>query len=479
MHHPAAIVAVAGVGVGAGLVALGVGGVLEGHPAVAGLGQGPHHAGVEVAGRDLALEAPVRFGLLVYGPELVAVGVGQLGHLLGVEKAPLPVLLHPLHEQVGHPVGEIDVVGATGVVAGVVAQFEELLDIRVPGLQVDARRALAPSALVDGGHRGVEGLQPRDDAVGEPVGAPDQRSLGADAVPAHADAARVLGEPGDVGVALVDAIEGVLGRVEQVAARHLRVHGARVEQRRARRQVGQRRDQVVEVDGLLRVGAQPAGHPQEEVLRGLDHQAVVGVAQQVAVVHGAQTEELEVAVAAGVDGGVEGGRVGLHERGGVVADQSQTVAGAHRLGEPRDVLVADLLVDVGGQHAGRQLRVVGLLHDQAGGGADAQLVELAGGGSVGEGRDGAGAHGQGIDAEQALRGPGHRVDDLVHVDRLEVAVALAHAHGRWHGGGRRRIGDGGQPVLDHRHVGAPPLTGSSVFSVCREFPMRSGHNFGT
>ena len=38
----------------AGLVALEVAGVLEDHPAVAGLGERAHHAGVEVAGLDLA-----------------------------------------------------------------------------------------------------------------------------------------------------------------------------------------------------------------------------------------------------------------------------------------------------------------------------------------------------------------------------------------------------------------------------------------
>ncbi len=269
-------------------------------------------------------------------------------------------------------------------------------------------------------------------------------------MPGHADAARELREPGDVGVALVDALQGVLGRVQQVAARHLRVNGAGVEQRGRRRQVRQRRDQVVEADRLGGVGRQAAADPQEEVLRGLDHLACLGVAQQVAVVHGAQPEELEVAVALGVDGGVELRGVGLDEGEHVVADQAQAVAEGDRLGEPGDVLVAHLLVDADREQAGGELGVVRLLHDEPRGGADRQLVELAGGGAVGERRDGAGGHHHRVHAEQPLRGAGHGVDDLVDVDRLEGAVALAHLHAGSRGLGRAGLRYGRQllaPVL--------------------------------
>ncbi len=48
------------------------------------------------------------------------------------------------------------------------------------GLQVDAGGALAPAALVDRRDRGVERLQERHDAVGQAVGAPDQRAPAAD-----------------------------------------------------------------------------------------------------------------------------------------------------------------------------------------------------------------------------------------------------------------------------------------------------------
>ena len=204
--------------------------------------------------------------------------------------------------------------------------------------------------------------------------------------------------------------------------------GAGVEQRRARRQVGQRAHEVVEGDGLVGVGRQAAGHPQEEVLGGLDHLAGVGVAQQIAVVHRAQAEELEVPVSKRADGGVQRGGVLLGKGGGLVAYQAQAVAGFDRLGEPRDVLVAHLFVDAGGQEPGGQLGVVGLGDDEAGGGADGQLVELSGGGPVGQRGDSPGGHPHRVDSHQPLGAAGHRVDDLVNVYRLQLAVALAHPH---------------------------------------------------
>lgn len=415
-------------GTGTGLVALLVARILEGHPAVAGLGQCLHHALVELPGRHLLFEASVGFGLLVDGAELVPVGVDELGHLLGVKEAPLPVLFDTLHEEVRDPVGEVDVVGAAGVVAGVVAQFEELVDVGMPALEVHACSTLAPTTLVDRRDRGVEGLEPRDDAVAEAVGADDQAVLGADPVPGDADAAGELREPGDVGVALVDAFEGVFGRVEQIATRHLWVGGPGVEQCGGGGKVCKRRHEVVELDRLFGVGGEATGDTQKEVLRGLDDVASFGMPQQVAVIHRAQTEELEVLVSLGVDGGVEFGGVCGDELEDGIADQAELVAQCNRLGEPWNVLVADLFVDVGGQHPGGELGVVGLFDDQARSGSDRQFVKLLGGRAVGERRDRSSGHHHGVDADEALGGPSDRIDNLVQIDGFEGPVSLLDPH---------------------------------------------------
>ena len=62
--------------------------------------------------------------------EVITVLVVQVGHVGGTEQGPISVVHDPLHEQVGQPVRGVHVVGAAAVVAGVLAQLEELLDVQ-------------------------------------------------------------------------------------------------------------------------------------------------------------------------------------------------------------------------------------------------------------------------------------------------------------------------------------------------------------
>jgi len=101
-----------------GLVAGAVALVLEGHPAVTGLGQGTHHAGVQLAGGDGAVGLALRFGLQVGGFEGFAEQVGELRHDARIEQRPFLVGLDALHEQVRHPVGQVQVVGTAGFRTG-------------------------------------------------------------------------------------------------------------------------------------------------------------------------------------------------------------------------------------------------------------------------------------------------------------------------------------------------------------------------
>ena len=255
----------------------------------------------------------------------------------------------------------------------------------------------------------------------------------------------VLGELGHVGVAVVDGLEVVGRRVQQVARGHLGVRRAGVEQRGARRQVLQRGDQPVEVDGLAGLGGQAAGHPHQEVLGRLDGPPGLGVAEQVAVVDGAQAGELEEVGAVVVDGLVEHAGVGLHEVGGRVADEAQQAARGDGLGEAADALVADLLLGVGGEQAGAEPGVAGFLADQRGGGADRQLVEFDGAGAVAEPADRAGGDAHAVHAVEAVAAALHAPHDLGDVDGLEAAVALAHPHRGVDRPGLGRAGIGRHP----------------------------------
>ena len=215
----------------AGLVALQVRGVLEGHPTVPGFGQRPHHTQIEVARLDLPVVELIGFRFLVCAGEGFAEEIGQLRHVLRIEERPHAVGFHALHEEIGNPVGKVETVGAASVVTGVFTEFEEGLDVCVPGLEVDAARTLALAALIDRCNGAVERAQPRDDAVGETVGGADQRTLAADAMKRESDAAGEFRQQRDVLIRVVDAVERVQRRVVQVARGHLRVFGAGVEER--------------------------------------------------------------------------------------------------------------------------------------------------------------------------------------------------------------------------------------------------------
>ena len=130
----------------------------------------------------------------------------------------------------------------------------------------------------------------------------------------QADAAGVLGEPGHLVVAVVDRVQLVQRGVQQVAGGHLRVPGAGVEEGGGAGQVVQTAHQPVERGDLVHRGGrvvlgQTAGHPQHEVLRGLDDLTGDRVPQQVAAVQGAQAEVAEPVVAGRVDQRVQPGGV--------------------------------------------------------------------------------------------------------------------------------------------------------------------------
>ena len=214
------------------LIAGAIGLVLEGHPAVAGLRERAHHPRIEFPGRQRLSSQTAAFGLHIGLLESISPQVGKVGHVLRVEQRPGFVRFHPLHEQVRHPIGDIQMVGAARIVAGVVAKFEEGFDIGVPGLQIHAGGAFALAALVDRRDGGVQGLQPGHDAIRETVGGADQRPFGAHPVPGDADAAGKFRQQGDVLVLVVHTFQRIGRRVEQEAARELLVQRARVEQRR-------------------------------------------------------------------------------------------------------------------------------------------------------------------------------------------------------------------------------------------------------
>ena len=229
-----------------------VAGILEGEPWMAGLEERLEHFLPEIDGRD---RTSVDFAFLgepfvveVALLELAAVGVVQVRDFVRAKKRPVLARLHALHEQVRHPVGGVEVVGAASFVAGVDAQLEKIFDIVVPGFQVGTAGAAAFAALVDGHELVVVELEKGNDTLAFSVGALDVAAGAAHGGPRAAESAGPFGEEGIFGdSAEHDALDIVIDLVE-VAARELAVRGARVEERWRARAEAARFVEIVEAD---------------------------------------------------------------------------------------------------------------------------------------------------------------------------------------------------------------------------------------
>ena len=210
MHHPGML-----------LRGAQVARIFEGDPRMAGLEQHAQHLAPQGLGGDGLVQLELapgrhRLVLLIALVEGAPVQVVQIGHIVRGEQGPIPAAQHPLHEQIRHPVGGVHVVGAAAVVAGVLAQLQELLDVEVPSFEIGAHGALALAALIHGDSGVVDHLEEGHDALGFAVGALDVRAEGPHRSPIVAEPAGELGQHGVVADGIVDAAE-VVGHRGQVA----------------------------------------------------------------------------------------------------------------------------------------------------------------------------------------------------------------------------------------------------------------------
>ena len=111
-----------------------VAGVLERDPGMPGLEQHRQHLAPQLHCRDLLeqLEFATRSFVLVARVSLLESLAGlvvQVGAVAGGEQGPVTALHDPLHEQIRDPVRGVHVVRAPAIVAGVLAQFQELFDV--------------------------------------------------------------------------------------------------------------------------------------------------------------------------------------------------------------------------------------------------------------------------------------------------------------------------------------------------------------
>ncbi len=281
---------------------------------------------------------------------------------------------------------------AAAIVARVLAQFQKLFNVEVPGFQIGADRALALAALVHC-HRGVvDHFEEGHDTLALAVGALDVAAQGAHARPVVAQTAGELGQQRVLLDGLVDAVK-VVRHGGEVAARELRTTGARIEQRgRARHEV-KAGEQLVELDGARFavdfVERQTHGHAHEKGLRQLDataifvHPRIGTIGEEITVVQRLQTQVIELQVALGLERGTQTGQVELPEplveqfELDTLLDAARKILGV-ALGHLllRNVLVQRLAAHGVQQQARGDLGVVGVALDQGARGEDSGLVNL-------------------------------------------------------------------------------------------------------
>ena len=136
---------------------------------------------------------------------------------LRVEQRPHLIVLNSTHEKIRDPIRDVQVVRASGLVAGVVAKLEKIFDIRVPRFEIHAASAFSLASLINCRDGRIQCFQPRYDAVRMTIGPADKRALRANTVVGNADTAGEFREHRDVRILFVNAFQAVLRRIEQKA----------------------------------------------------------------------------------------------------------------------------------------------------------------------------------------------------------------------------------------------------------------------
>ncbi len=250
--------------------------------------------------------AGIRLGdvLVVLGRKCLAVQLVEVLHFERIEEVPVVVVLHAFHELVTDPHRGVRGAGATVGITGVLTQVEELGEVQVPVLHVEAERAELLAAAADRAKDRVDRVHERDRAGRRRVVGSDGRTLRPQFGDAEADASGALGEPHHVAGGLGDVLHVIL-HLHDEAIRELRVDGAGVDEGGSRRQVLEPRHLLVEPDGVRGrvrlVEGEPHRDAHPEVLRHLQRVAVATL-DAVAVVEGHDADVFEQLVVGGLEG---------------------------------------------------------------------------------------------------------------------------------------------------------------------------------
>lgn len=172
--------------------------------------------------------------LLLLGVEILedlSMAIRKTRSLIRREERPLTVVLHALHEEIRNPHAVKEITRALLFGTLVELHTKKVLDIAMPGLQIDRKGARPLASLVDLTSRVVEHTEHRHDSSRLAIGALNLGILATDVVNAESDATRPLRDLGAIPKGLVDTLNTVVIHLHKKAGRELRVFGPRIEER--------------------------------------------------------------------------------------------------------------------------------------------------------------------------------------------------------------------------------------------------------
>ena len=213
--------------------------------------------------------------------------------ILGRGQRPLLIRFHRAHEGIRHQNAVMQVQRlAVRVAAGGAADFDEFLDLRMVQRQVDRRRAAPQAALADRQGQAVHHADERDHARGFAV-QPDLFADRAQIAPVGADAAALGGEPHILVPQADNAVEAVIGFVQEAGNRQA-AGGAAIGQNGGSGHEPHLGHVVVDALRVRGILAVIAGHAGEQVL-------IAFAGQQIAVIERGPAEIGDQRITAAVD----------------------------------------------------------------------------------------------------------------------------------------------------------------------------------
>lgn len=154
--------------------------------------------------------------------------------LIGRKERPHTIGLHTLHKKIGNPETLEEITRTLLFGTLIILHAKEVLNIRMPRLQLDRKRPRTLATLIDLASRIIEDAEHGNNSRGLAIRALNASVLATNVVNAETNATRPLGDLRTIPQRLVDALNAVIIHRQEEARRELWMLRARIEERWSR-----------------------------------------------------------------------------------------------------------------------------------------------------------------------------------------------------------------------------------------------------